>query len=576
MRAAGTSRLKACQALAAARQEGRAVQQRCLSTFSQGGSLYEFMLRPRPVVKNLSVLCGHASFVMLGLGFLEADVLNLRLYAAGGVTCGMLFQFFRPQPLWLPISWNLLFLGINVGMAALLVRERDEASHVDAEAAAFYERVFRRAGMDPVDFWRLLRLARQVRLAPGEALTDEGEPQHTLYLLTEGQAAVVQGGETIAVIGEYHFIGEVSFANHLNRQCEETVLPAAASVATDAAGAASSFLEITAAAAARGDEDVEAAALEAAEMAADIAAAAIVEAAGAAEETSVTPTAAAAAAVAAAEAAQEQSAAAQQTSLPPVQLLQRFTTLMNKSTLPSPPNVCTCTASARVEAQPAGALSAAANPPASSMASAAAAPAAAAAAAAETAAAAGTAAGTTAAGSAGGGGGGSGGVVAWAWDFDELRAFLEAHPRAGNAVQAAIANDMALRIAKRVARTPLAKYKQMLRGAAVDDVVTDGERRELARLRMELGVSDKEHREALREEGWSDAEFEQGFKEAEKRTLYRDLLARELKGGTVSRGSRKVLREFRAEHKIEPVEHLRILRSAGWSHDEFEEGTKAA
>lgn len=51
-------------------------------------------------------------------------------YAASGIGLSILFQFYRAQPLWIPISWNGLFLAINASMIALLVRERSEAANL--------------------------------------------------------------------------------------------------------------------------------------------------------------------------------------------------------------------------------------------------------------------------------------------------------------------------------------------------------------------------------------------------------------------------------------------------------------
>lgn len=51
-------------------------------------------------------------------------------YAASGIGLSILFQFYRPQPLWIPIGWNGLFLLINTSMIALLLKERSEAANI--------------------------------------------------------------------------------------------------------------------------------------------------------------------------------------------------------------------------------------------------------------------------------------------------------------------------------------------------------------------------------------------------------------------------------------------------------------
>lgn len=58
-------------------------------------------------------LFGHLSFVLLGAAYLTRDVITLRCVAVGGLSAAVVFQYFRPAPLWLPLRWNLLFVGIN-------------------------------------------------------------------------------------------------------------------------------------------------------------------------------------------------------------------------------------------------------------------------------------------------------------------------------------------------------------------------------------------------------------------------------------------------------------------------------
>lgn len=68
--------------------------------------------------------------------------LGLRAPArASGVACSIAFQYFRPQPLWIPISWNTLFFSINAGMVCLLLKEESDANKQDQEAAHLYDEV---------------------------------------------------------------------------------------------------------------------------------------------------------------------------------------------------------------------------------------------------------------------------------------------------------------------------------------------------------------------------------------------------------------------------------------------------
>lgn len=57
------------------------------------------------------------------------------------MSASIAFQYYRPQPLWIPISWNVIFLGINVGMVGLILKEESDAKEQDRDTAAIYDMV---------------------------------------------------------------------------------------------------------------------------------------------------------------------------------------------------------------------------------------------------------------------------------------------------------------------------------------------------------------------------------------------------------------------------------------------------
>lgn len=54
-------------------------------------------------------------------------------YAASGIGLSILFQFYRSQPLWIPIGWNAIFLLINATMIGLLLKERNDADKLEED-----------------------------------------------------------------------------------------------------------------------------------------------------------------------------------------------------------------------------------------------------------------------------------------------------------------------------------------------------------------------------------------------------------------------------------------------------------
>ena len=66
---------------------------------------------------SLSQAAGHVSFVMAISAFAATDILDLRCLAIGATSLSMVFQYYRPIPLSIPLKWNTLVLGINLFMA---------------------------------------------------------------------------------------------------------------------------------------------------------------------------------------------------------------------------------------------------------------------------------------------------------------------------------------------------------------------------------------------------------------------------------------------------------------------------
>ncbi|CAM9328538.1 unnamed protein product [Laminaria digitata] len=168
---------------------------------------------------SLSEAAGHLSFMFLGMGFLETELLPLRVYAAAGVSCSIAFQYYRPQPLWLPVSWNAIFLGINAGMVALLLKDENDARQQDQDSAAIYDRTFRESGLTAVDFMKIKTISEASKHTAGEILATQDVTQRRLYLVMEGDLDVSKHGTDIATVGPGEFTGEMSFLRHVRREC---------------------------------------------------------------------------------------------------------------------------------------------------------------------------------------------------------------------------------------------------------------------------------------------------------------------------------------------------------------------
>ncbi|CAM9562606.1 unnamed protein product [Pylaiella littoralis] len=164
---------------------------------------------------NFGALCGHVSFAMLTMAYLETDVVTLRFLVGCGSTLNVMFNLFRVvgPPVWIPIKWNALFLAMNAVMVALLLKEREQAEQLgkDPEQAAIYEDIFSPVQLNPVNFMRLMDIAERRVVRKGEDLKRGGTPHKEVLLIVDGTAEVKVEGAAVSHMEKGGFVGSMAF-----------------------------------------------------------------------------------------------------------------------------------------------------------------------------------------------------------------------------------------------------------------------------------------------------------------------------------------------------------------------------
>lgn len=154
-------------------------------------------------------IIGHASFALMAVSFAVRDIIMLRAVAIASGAVGMAYNYLIPAgPLWLVIAWLGIFAAINGARIASLVAERRAVSFNDEERE-LHETLFRTFA--PVEFMKLMRIARWRDAAPGERLAEEGVPVGELTLLYNGEVVIERGGEEVDRSRDGALIGEISF-----------------------------------------------------------------------------------------------------------------------------------------------------------------------------------------------------------------------------------------------------------------------------------------------------------------------------------------------------------------------------
>jgi hypothetical protein len=157
----------------------------------------------------LFALLGHLSYALSACAFLLRDILLLRLLAIAASIANILFAYNGlAGPNYVTIFWQTLFIVINVSWSARLIRERSGLSFSEEEKE-LYQTVFR--AFSPVEFMKLLRLARWDKAAPGAMLAATGAPLDDVMLIYNGEAEVTLPGGMLRRLKDGSFVGEISF-----------------------------------------------------------------------------------------------------------------------------------------------------------------------------------------------------------------------------------------------------------------------------------------------------------------------------------------------------------------------------
>ena len=165
---------------------------------------------------------GNACYTLLALSYVFTNMLWLRVLAIVSLGFEAVYFFFgASEPLWVGIAWNAAFVGINVVMLILLLRERRQLL-LTADEAILKRGLF--ADLDAVNFGRLLRIGEWVELPRGTVLTREGERVGTFYVIADGLAEVEVAGHVVSILQNGSFVGEMSLLTNAPASATVTTL----------------------------------------------------------------------------------------------------------------------------------------------------------------------------------------------------------------------------------------------------------------------------------------------------------------------------------------------------------------
>jgi CRP-like cAMP-binding protein len=137
------------------------------------------------------------------------DLLWLRAISIVGSIAAILYNYFAPaSPLWLVIGWNAAFALVNIVQIGLSMREQAMVKFTEEEKDLF-ETLFQ--AFTPVEFMKIMRLARWEDRDEGVVLTKEGEPVENLMMIYNGVVDISVRGKKVSSVKDGRFVAEMSF-----------------------------------------------------------------------------------------------------------------------------------------------------------------------------------------------------------------------------------------------------------------------------------------------------------------------------------------------------------------------------
>ena len=145
------------------------------------GKFYTFMTKPRPGIGSFSAVCGHCSSICTVIAYCSTEMLPLRSLAISSSLLSIIFQYYRPQPLWIPIRWGFVILGINGYMITQLMIERHKANHLSPQLQKIYDDGgFDERGFSKIQFMKFFEQSRRVVFTNNELISQEGREMNKL------------------------------------------------------------------------------------------------------------------------------------------------------------------------------------------------------------------------------------------------------------------------------------------------------------------------------------------------------------------------------------------------------------
>jgi CRP-like cAMP-binding protein len=146
----------------------------------------------------------HAGNVLLLVAYSVRDILWLRLFAVAASLITLPFFILQPKPLWAPLSWTVIFAGLNLFQSWRLLVERRPVK-LTAEEEEVHKLVF--SDLPPRKMLQVLSIGSWITAGAGERLIESGKSVEAISLLVQGKVRIIQNKQVLGDLSGGNIVG---------------------------------------------------------------------------------------------------------------------------------------------------------------------------------------------------------------------------------------------------------------------------------------------------------------------------------------------------------------------------------
>lgn len=169
-------------------------------------------------------IIGNLAFILVACSFMVKDIIWLRFISITASICSIFYNsHVTASPLWVPISWNLIFISLNFYHITKIIygNRKVKLSSIELE---LYQMSF--SALNLMEFSKLIRMGEWRKAEVGTILIEEGQVMEELLMIYSGRVDILVKNKKVNELKDGQFIGEMSFlSNHQASATVKTVLP---------------------------------------------------------------------------------------------------------------------------------------------------------------------------------------------------------------------------------------------------------------------------------------------------------------------------------------------------------------